>query len=650
MSDLGFYALRLALLVAAAGTLAGALAGFRNSAALAAVARRALLLNFALCSLSLAALFHAFATLDFQLEYVANHAARSMAPHYRMAALWGGQAGSLLLWCWMLSAYAAAALPAMRRLPALAPWASALLLGGCIFFLALLCFVSDPFEKLPPAAVLSDGAGLNPLLQHPAMMIHPLMLYTGLTGFSLPFAFGFAALAAQAAGSAWLRATRRFTLWAWCFLSIGILLGGRWAYEVLGWGGYWAWDPVENASLMPWLAATAYLHSVMVQEKRGMLRIWNLALVGLTYTLCLFGTMITRSGLVRSVHAFAQTEIFGVLFAGFVLLSAGLFFGLLIARLPRLRAERQLESVVSREAGFIVNNWLFMALLAIVFWGTLFPKLSDWLAGREILIGPGWFNGLTAPVALPLLLLTGVGPLIAWRRATPAHLRRHLTWPGLAGAAAAVGLALGLPQAGGLAIATWAIGAFVLVAIAGEFARALRARARRGEGPGRALAALLRKNQRRYGGYIVHMGMVLILCGVAGSALEEEQLANVRVGDAVSMRGYRLEYRTARPIRAQHYGGAEARLALFRHGAPLATLTPEKRIYWLEQQPASIPAIWSTLGEDLYVVLSAIEQDGSATLKVHYNPLVNWIWIGGCAFILGTLLVMWPLPRRAVPA
>jgi cytochrome c-type biogenesis protein CcmF len=650
LADLGHYALRIALLVAAVGLgagVAGGLAGRRGGGdEWTRVAARAVILVFAFSSAAIGALFHAFATLDFQLAYVANHAARSMALPYRIAALWGGQAGSLLLWLWMLTAYAAAAVAVQRRSRRLLPWVCAVLSANSLFFLVLLNFVTSPFDPLPPDRVLSDGAGLNPLLQHPAMMIHPLMLYTGLVGFAVPFAFGVAALLSRELGTAWLRATRRWTLWAWFFLSIGILLGGRWAYEVLGWGGYWAWDPVENASFMPWLAGTAYLHSVMVQEKRDMLRTWTLALVGLTYVLCLFGTMLTRSGLVRSVHAFAQTEIFGVLFLGYVLATAVLFFGLLAWRRPLLRSSHRLESVVSRESSFVLNNWIFMALLAVVFWGTLFPKVSEWLTGQEILVGPRFFNALAAPLALVLLALTGVGPLVAWRRATPANLRRQFVAPAAVGAAAAAGLAAaGWGEIGFFPLVTWSLCAFVTTTIAQEYLRAVRARTRRGESAPAAFRALFRKNQRRYGGYVVHLGVVFVFVGIAGAAFNEERLETLRPGDTAHVDGYRLEYRTAAPIPRQHYGGAVARLALFDDGdRPLATMTPEKRMYWLEQQPASIPSVYSTLGEDLYVILTAIESDGSATLKIHRNPLVNWIWIGGFTFVLGTLLVMWPHP------
>jgi cytochrome c-type biogenesis protein CcmF len=528
------------------------------------------------------------------------------------------------------------------------PWVSAILLANCLFFLIMLNFVSNPFDKLPPEAVLSDGNGLNPLLEHPAMLIHPVLLYTGMVGFAVPFAFGLAAMLSGQLGTVWMRATRRWTLFSWFFLSVGILMGGRWAYEVLGWGGYWAWDPVENASFMPWLAATAYLHSVMVQEKRDMLKIWNLVLIGLTYSLCLFGTMLTRSGLVQSVHAFAQTKIFGILFMGYVLLTALVFFGVLLSRRELLRSTNRLESVLSRESGFLLNNWIFMGILAVVFWGTMFPKVSDWLTGKEILVGPRFFNSLNAPLALLLLFLTGVGPLIAWRKASIANLRKQFVWPGVAALATAAALLVALRgDISFYALSTWSLCSFVVGTICQEYTRALRARMRGGkENLLEAFGTLMRKNQRRYGGYVVHLGVVFILFGIAGAAFNEERLENVSPGGSVEMNGYRLEYRTATPLPQRHYGGAVARIALYQDDRPLLTMTPEKRMYWLEQQPASIPSVYSTLREDLYVILTAIEPNGSATLKIYRNPLVNWIWIGGYTFVVGTVFCMWPFPQR----
>ena len=650
MPEIGGYSLRFALVIALLGFGSAFYAGVQRRPEWARVAERSVWVVFAFVSIAMIALFYAFATFDYQLLYVARHSARSMALHYRLAALWGGQAGSLLLWLWMLMAYSAACLWFNRtKNRTLMPWVVVVLLANALFFLVLVTFVTEPFQLLQPGDTLSDGDGLNPLLQHPVMMIHPLMLYTGLVGFVVPFAFAFAALVTGELGTHWFLTTRRWTLFPWLFLSIGIILGGRWAYEVLGWGGYWAWDPVENASFMPWLPATAFLHSVMIQEKRNMLKAWNLLLIGLTYTLCLFGTFLTRSGIVQSVHAFAQSPIFTSVFLGYVLFSAIIFFTAVVVRRKEIRSPNRIESVVSREAGFLLNNWVFISLLVWIFTGTLFPVASEMFQGEQITVGPGFFPIMAGPLALFLLFLTGVGPLIAWRRASFASVFNQFRWPAIVGliTSLVVGYALG-ESAAYYPIMCWGLGAFVVATIIQEYALAIRARVRKGEENAiQAFASLLRKNQQRYGGYIVHLGAVLIIVGMAGSVFDEERMENVRTGDEFEIGGYRLQYLTATAIPMQHYGGAVARLALYRGEKPLGVMVPEKRMYWLEEQPASIPSVYSTAREDLYVTLTAIETDGSATFKIYCNPLVNWIWIGGYVFVFGSVLVIWPHPNRA---
>jgi cytochrome c-type biogenesis protein CcmF len=602
---------------------------------------------FGAASIAMIALFWALASNDFSLSYVAAHSARTMPLHYRLGALWGGQAGSLLLWGWMLTAYGAVAVWGNRHQNrALMPWVCVALLANVTFFLWLVNFESVPFERVAHDNRLSDGNGLNPLLQHPVMMIHPVMLYTGFTGFALPFAFAFAALVTGELGTTWFRTTRRWTLFAWSVLSVGIMLGGRWAYEVLGWGGYWAWDPVENASLMPWLAGTAYIHSVMIQEKRDMLRTWNLVLIGLTYGLCLFGTFLTRSGVVQSVHAFANSDSFGRIFLSYVVLMLAAYVAALIFRLPRLRSPNKLESVLSREASFIINNWLFMAILFVVFVGTMFPVFTEATRGVRRILGPPYFNTFAGLLALLLLVMTGVGPLIAWRQASLASLRRQFVIPAVVGVVVTLGvIALFGLDPGYWAIACWGLAGFVLTTIGQEYWRAVGARMRRlDEGALTALRTLLRRNQRRYGGYIVHAGVVILLLGVSGAAFNTEKLDNIRPGDSTEIQDFRLHYLTAEAIPAQHYGGAKARIALYRGDDPLAVMTPEKRLYWLEQQPNSIPSIYSSWREDLYVILTAVEPDGSATIKIHHNPLVNWGWAGGGIFVFGCLIVLWPHP------
>jgi cytochrome c-type biogenesis protein CcmF len=482
------------------------------------------------------------------------------------------------------------------------------------------------------------------------MMIHPLMLYTGFTGFAAPFAFAFAALVTGELGTTWFRTTRRWSLIAWMALGAGIVLGGRWAYEVLGWGGYWAWDPVENASLMPWLAATAYLHSVMIQEKRGMLKTWNVVLIGLTYTLCLFGTFLTRSGIVQSVHAFTDAGWYKPIFLTYVIVAAACYYAAVLYRRKELASPARLESVVSREASFVLNNWVFMVILAVVFGFTMLPVFSESISGQRMTLGPDFFNKVTGPLALLLLFLTGVGPLIAWRRASPASLKRQFAVPVAVGlVAAAVPAVLFWGRVGYWSVTAWGLCGFVTMTIGQEYWQAVRARMRsKGESPIEAFRTLLRKNQRRYGGYIVHLGIVVMILGISGSVFNYESLENIAPGDSVEFRDYSLQYLTADPITQQHYGGATARLALYREGEPLAVMIPEKRMYWLEQQPSSIPSIYSTWMEDIYVILTAIETDGSATIKVYQNPLVNWIWIGAMVFALGGLSILWPHPVRGV--
>ncbi len=649
MADLGLYALRLGLFLCALGLATGLYAGLAKSAEWTRVTERCLLLTFAAASFAMVALFWALASNDFSLAYVAQHSARTMPLHYRLGALWGGQAGSLLLWGWMLTAYGAVAVLGNRHQNRrLMAWVCVALLANIAFFLWLVNFETPPFERVPHDQRLSDGNGLNPLLQHPVMMIHPVMLYTGFTGFALPFAFAFAALVTGELGTTWFRTTRRWTLFAWSVLSVGIMLGGRWAYEVLGWGGYWAWDPVENASLMPWIAGTAYIHSVMIQEKRDMLKTWNLVLIGLTYGLCLFGTFLTRSGVVQSVHAFTNSDSFGRIFLSYVVITLVAFVAALAFRLPQLRSRNRLESVVSREASFIINNWIFMAILFVVFVGTMFPVFTEAAGGVRRILGPPYFNTFAGLLTLMLLVLTGVGPLIAWRKASLSSLRRQFVVPAAVGAAvtAVVLLIFGLSP-GYWAIACWGLSGFVLATVVQEYGRAVGARMRRlDESAWTALATLLRRNQRRYGGYIVHTGVVVLLLGVSGAAFNTEKLDNIRPGDSTSIQDFRIHYLTAEAIPAQHYGGAKARLALYRDDDPLAVMTPEKRFYWLEQQPNSIPAIYSSWREDLYVVLTAVEPDGSATVKIHHNPLVNWGWAGGGIFVLGCLIVLWPHPER----
>jgi len=645
MVELGRYSLYMLLLFCPAAMIV-AIAGARlQRPQWVQSAERATYACFLLLSIAMVGLAVAMLTNRFDIAFVVSNSTREQPWPFKLA-VWGGQEGSLLLWAWMLGLMAALAVYQNRnRNRTLMPWVVVSMMANLLFFAVILCFVSNPFAPLPEGHMMSNGRGMNPLLQHPAMLAHPPLLYMGFVSFAVPFSFALAALVTGELGTSWFRTTRRWTLAAWFFLGIGIMLGGRWAYEVLGWGGYWAWDPVENASLLPWLAGTAYLHSVMIQEKRGMLKIWNLALIGLTYSLCIFGTFLTRSGIVQSVHAFANAEWFGMLFLFYVLAIVATFTILLIWRAPQLRSQSRLDSIASREASFLMNNYLFMALIVVILLGTLWPAITEQMTGARVQAGPPFFQRFAGPISLILLLLTGIGPLIAWRRATLTNLRKSFLWP--ASFACGVGALLLI---GGLrTFYPWAfltLGAFVVGTIWEEYYRGVRVRMRRGEGVAEAFFELLRRNQRRYAGYIVHLSVVLMFVGFAGATFDLESTRLLRPGEKWDLGNYTVEYRGVQPLDHPHYAGAMARLALWHDGAPVGILTPEKRFYFQQNTPATLPAVSSTLSEDFYVILTGLEADQSVSLKAFINPLVNWIWIGGFVFIVGNTLLLWRLPER----
>jgi cytochrome c-type biogenesis protein CcmF len=511
--------------------------------------------------------------------------------------------------------------------------------------------VTGPFERLPVPAM--EGADLNPLLQNYWMLIHPPSLYMGYVGCSVPFAFAIAALVTGRLGDVWIRTTRRWTLFAWFFLSVGNLLGARWAYEELGWGGYWAWDPVENAAFMPWLVCTAFLHSVMIQEKKNMLKMWNMVLVLLTFCLTIFGTFLTRSGIVSSVHSFTQSGL-GPFFVAFLLAVIAVVVVLVVLRRPLLRGENEIDSFLSREAAFLFNNLLLVGIAFATFWGTIFPVISEAVRGIKITVGPPFFNKVNAPLGLALLFMTGVGPVIAWRRASARNLRRSFTVP------LALGFVTGVAIfAGGwrnyYAVVCFSLSVFVLATIFMEFYRGTRARqALMGEPAPRALASLVGKNRRRYGGYVIHVGVVMIFIGVAASsAFRLEEQETIKKGAVVSVGSCALTYKDIHFTDDPHYSSMLAEIEVRKNGAYVATMYPEKRFYKKQQQPTTEVALRSTLVEDLYLVLGSYDDaSGLMTMIVFVNPLVNWIWIGGLVLVLGTVIVMSPTlaEQRALAA
>ena len=642
MPELGRLAVCLALLCALTSVIVSVRGALTRRGDLVRTGEHAAYAVFGLVALAVVILLRALLSHDFSLEYVAAYSSSTLPTNYVFAALWGGQKGSLLFWSFMLSLFATIVqLQNRERNRELMPWVTATMMTVAVFFLGLVTFITDPFERLPTPAF--EGADLNPLLQNYWMMIHPPSLYTGYVSASVPFAFAIAALATGRLGDQWIRSTRRWALFSWFFLSLGNLFGAMWAYEVLGWGGYWAWDPVENAAFMPWLVSTAYLHSVMIQEKKDMLRVWNMILVLLTFSLTIFGTFLTRSGVISSVHSFTQSGL-GPFFIGFlllVLLTAG---GLVAYRLPELRTSGTIESFFSREAAFLFNNLILVGIAFAVFWGTVFPVLSEWVRGVKITVGPPFFNRVNAPLGLVLLVLMGIGPVIAWRRATPRNLWRAFAWPvGSALVAGVVLLVGGIPFGG--AWVAFVGGVFALGTIVQEFWRGVRARqAMLHESAPRALGRLVGKNRRRYGGYIIHVGIVSIFVGIAASSVFRiEAQQTMKVGDEMRVGRYTLRYDRIDSQENGHVARTAAVLPVFVDGRQIDTLMPEKRFYKKPKQPTTEVANRSTLREDLYVVLGSYDpQTQLVTIQAYVNPLVVWIWLGGLILALGTAVAVWP--------
>lgn len=598
-----------------------------------------------LLTASIMALAFAFLSDDFSLMYVAHHSSIAQPDLYKVTAVWGGQSGSLLLWVWLLSLFGSAALHQNRRRhPRLVPYAAAAIAFAMGFFIFLMLFVEHPFATFAAGQAPRDGQGLNPLLQNPYMAIHPPCLYTGYVGFSVPFAFAVAALATGRLGTDWLRATRRWTLFSWAFLSVGILLGAHWAYLELGWGGYWAWDPVENASFMPWLAGTAYLHSVIIQEKRNMLKVWNMVLVFLTYGLAIFGTFLTRSGVISSVHSFAQSDLgpFFLWYLAFVVAAAVM---LLVWRRHELATPNRFDSMVSRESAFLLNNLLLLAAVFAVLWGTIFPILSEAVEGTKITVGPPYFNRVMSPIGLALLALTGIGPMVAWRRASPGSLRRAFIIPvGVMAAAMAAMATLGAGLAGTM---SWGLCVFVLMTISMEFWRGTIARhTMTGESYPAAFAGLIQRNRRRYGGYVVHLGIVMIFAGITGSLFNAESEGVLKPGEALTVDRYTLRFDEAKDTSRPDFDGVAARVSILDGQRLVTILEPEKRRYHASRQPTTEASVLSSFREDIYLTLGEVHADGSISLQAHVNPLVRWLWAGGVVLVLGTVIGAWPEAAR----
>jgi cytochrome c-type biogenesis protein CcmF len=544
MPSLGSALLALAFLAALAAA-ALALAGRHGDRRRVDLSRRAVYLFCGLVTACVAIVEIAFAGDDFSFNIVAQHSSIETPEFYKLAAMWSSQEGSLLLWAWVLSIASSAALYATRdKLRELVPWATAVMMGVAAFFTGLMLFAPDvdPFATLSP--VPTDGIGLNPLLQHPSMMIHPPMLYSGYVAFTIPFAFAIGALLTRRLDAEWIRATRRFALIAWAFLGLGLLLGARWSYTELGWGGYWAWDPVENAALMPWLLGTAFLHSIMVQEKRGMLKVWNAALVVGTFSMALLGTFLVRSGVLQSIHAFGDNTV-GPYILGLIAVVLIGSTALIVSRLDDLRSEKRIDSLVSREAVFLVNNLLLVALVAVIFWGTFFPLISELFTGSKASLAAPWFDRYTTPLAIALVLFTGIGPLLAWRRVSWGSARRVFRVPLAVAAIAALALILFSDATDQLwAFALFVFAAFALTGLGQEFWRAAAARRKTSGGTlPAALVAVVSRNRRRYGGYTVHIGIAVVLVGIAASSsFQTNRDLTLKPGESAAVDGRTVTY------------------------------------------------------------------------------------------------------------
>jgi cytochrome c-type biogenesis protein CcmF len=648
MPELGSAALLVTLGLSAWALVAGAYAAATRRRRLAESARNALIAAFFSTLVASLVLAVGFLRDDFSLRYVADHSSTALPTPYKLSAFWGGQEGSLLLWLLVLTAYGALAVWLNRRRAAdLLLWVTPVLGGLAVAFAWLLTAVSSPFTTI---AAPPDGLGLNPSLQNPYMVSHPPMLYLGYVGLAVPWAFAMGALLAGRTDERWIVATRRWTLFAWAALGIGQLVGAKWAYEEVGWGGYYAWDPVENAALMPWLAATAFLHSVMIQEKRGMLRVWNVVLVSLAFCLSLFGTFLTRSGVVNSIHSFTQSPI-GPWFLSFIVVAVAVSVALIVWRLPLLRSRTRLESLVSREATFLYNNLLLVALCLTILWGVAWPLLSEAVRGETVVVGRPYYDFFLRIFGLPLLLLMGIGPLVAWRRASLRGLARTLAGP--AAFAAAVGVLLVVRGAGssipGLIAYTFA--AFVTAAIMIEFWRGTSARrALSGEPVPRAFASLVSRNRRRYGGYVVHFSIVLLAIGVAGSSAYDSVVeGRLARGESLEVGGYTLAYQRLVERDTSNATEVRAELAVRRGGDDLGTVQAGKNAYSVEQQVSNEVGIRTDYlrAEDLFVIAEQVNDDGSVYFRVFVKPLVNLIWLGGLVFLAGSLIALWPDARES---
>jgi cytochrome c-type biogenesis protein CcmF len=667
IANIGYFTLVIAFLVAAYAAGMAIFGVVNKKPSFVESARRAMLLTFPLISISCLAIIILIVTGRYEYEYVATVASESMPLYLKITALWGGQAGSLVFWSWLMAAFTTGvSLRKWDRDREFLPWVIVVAMITLDFFLMLVIFVENPFARLwqsidgrqltamfQPQGALPifpvDGNGLNPLLRHIGMVIHPPMLYLGFVSYVIPYAFAMAALVTGRSDARWIRITRRWSLVAWLFLSLGLILGGRWAYDVLGWGGYWGWDPVEIAAFMPWLTGTAFLHSVMTQEKRGILKHWNMVLIILTYALVIFGTFLTRSGVLSSVHSFAQSAI-GPLFFIFIGVTFISSVALLIYRWGELKGENHLDSMFSREALFLLNNLLFIGVLVICFWGVLFPIISEIVTGQKVTVGPPFYERATSPLWAGLLFLMGVAPMSVFGRASWQRLGRSL-WKPAAAAVLSVPILIVSGVSNVPALIGYTLAFFVIFVTLYEFWRgALARRGRHGENFFVALVRLIARDRRRYGGYIIHLGAVLMAFGIIGIEIfQTETQGTIASGEQITLGRYTMIYDSISIWDAPDGRNvARATVDVYRDGKPVGQVYPRRDFFYDSQQSMTIPGVRSTLEDDFYVLLvgwEPIAADG-ATFKIYHNPMVNFVWTGGIVFIIGTMVTTWPTKER----
>ena len=646
MAQLGSGALIVALALSVYGIIVSIVGARRGAAELVQSGIRAVWGVTGMILVAVGALITAFLTHDFQLTYVAGRSSREMPMHYVLASFYGGQQGSLLYWAMIAGLLSSLAIFLHRKRDrALIPYVCATVLSTELFMLVVLNFVTSPFDLMP--TVPQDGAGLNPLLRDPGMMMHPPFLLGGFASFTVPFGFAMAAMISGRLGEDWIRAIRRWALVSFGILGVGLLLGSWWAYHVLGWGGYWGWDPVENVALIPWLTVTAFIHSIIVQERRGMLKVWNMSLIVASYVLAVFATFTVRSGLISSVHAFATSSV-GSWFLGYLAIVLAVSVIFLAYRVRGLKADRAIEAVVSRESGFLLNNLLFTALAFATFWGTVFPLISELFQNSRITVGPPFYNRVDGPIMLVLLVLMGVGPFLAWRRSPGKLLLRNLRWPIVVGVLTAIVLEVLLRKP--LAVAGFAAAVFAVATVVLEYGRGAQVRKRTvGENYVRAVGSLVRRNNRRYGGYIVHVAIAIMAIGIIGSHFfQTERQFTLSPGQTANIGAYTLTYRGLSDTKNSEGEVVGAPIDIAKNGSQAASVDPLRFFYtgW-ENQPTARMGI-ATIGlDDVYIVLDRWDTNETASIRVYINPVVSWIWFGGLVYVFGTITLLWPAARTS---